>query len=650
MKKIIHLFLFLIVISWLLQVASQAQESLPQPEQVEQTTPTTQGPVDRAELEAFLEGIMAGYMKSYHIAGATLAVVKDGEIFFANGYGYADVKEKKPVIADKTLFRPGSGSKLFTWTAVMQLVEQGKIDLNADINIYLKDFKIPDTYPEPVTMTHLLTHTPGFEDFINEMAVRRAEDLVPLAKFLAKKMPARVLPPGKLTFYSNYGTALAGYIVEKISGMPFEDYIERNIFELLDMQQSTFRQPLPSYLADDMSMGYTYEKGIYEPHGFEYINGLAPAGSMSATATDMAKFMIAHLQNGKYGESRILEEETAKLMHAQLFTHDPRVDGNAHGFWEMTQNNLRTIVHGGDTFLFHSLLSIIPEKNLGLFVSFNSTGGTWPVYDNFMKAFLNHYYPAPELADIEPPRDFKRRANRFAGSYGVTRVIETTYEKLMGFMMTVKVEPTEDNTLLITMPMGLGSKQWVEVEPLVFREVGGQDKVVFRENSKGRISNVFFSQIPTLAGVKLAWYKTPGFHYSLLAICMILFLSTLGWPASSLSKLLCRSKKEIPGAPWLVRVIAGGMSVLYIVFLIGMFSTVSDPMEFMFGVPSPMKILLILPILSILLTIGALFFVYVGWKNKYWTVCGRVHYTLVVLASLFFLWFLGYWNLLGFHF
>jgi hypothetical protein len=200
------------------------------------------------------------------------------------------------------------------------------------------------------------------------------------------------------------------------------------------------------------------------------------------------------------------------------------------------------------------------------------------------------------------------------------------------------------------MPMGLGSKQWVEVEPLVFREVGGQDTVVFRENSKGRISNVFFSQIPILAGVKLAWYKTPGFHFSLLAICMILFLSTLSWPASALSKLLCRSNKEIPGAPWLVRLIAGGMSAGYIIFLIGMLSIVSDPLEFMFGVPSALNILLILPILSALLTIGALFFAYVGWKNKYWAVCGRVHYTLVVLASLFFLWFLAYWNLLGFHF
>jgi len=650
MNKVIQVILMLILIG-LLQFAGQVQQSLPESEQVTQIIPSTQGLADRIELEAFLDGIMTAHMESYHIAGATLAVVKEGEIFFAKGYGYADVENKKPVIADKTLFRPGSVSKLITWTAVMQLFEQGKLDLNADLNIYLKDFKIPDTYPEPITMKHLLTHTPGFEDVINEMAARSAEDLVPLAEFLARKMPARVLPPGKLTAYSNYGTALAGYIVEKVSGMPFENYVEENIFKPLDMLYSTFRQPLPSQLEDNMSAGYTYEKGVYKAEDFEYINGLAPAGSMSTTATDMAKFMIAHLQYGKYGENRILKEETAKLMHTQLFTHDSRVDGNAYGFWERNLNNLRTIGHGGDTVWFHALLVLVPEQNLGFFVSYNSGGlGTLLARDELMQAFLDRYYPMPEMPELKPSLDFKKGARRFAGSYGITRVVSTTYEKLMTLMMVTKVEATEDGTLLITLPAGLGSKQWVEVEPFVFREVGGQDTLVFREDSKGRISHAFFSPFPIFACVKLAWYKTPGFHYSLLSISMILFLSTLGWPVGALSRLLCKRKKEIPGAPWLVRVIAGGMSVLYILFLIGMFLVVSDQMELMFGVPPLLKIVLVLPIISALLTIGALFFTYVAWKNKYWSVCGRVHYTLVALASLAFLWFLIYWKLLGYHF
>ncbi len=121
-------------------------------------------PGSREDLEAFLDGVLAAEMRSHSIASATVSVVKDGELFFAKGYGYADRESRRPVDPERTLFRPGSISKLFTWTAVMQLVEQGKIDLDADVNEYLTDFRIPDTFPEPITMEHLMTHTPGFED------------------------------------------------------------------------------------------------------------------------------------------------------------------------------------------------------------------------------------------------------------------------------------------------------------------------------------------------------------------------------------------------------------------------------------------------------------------------------------------------------
>jgi len=650
MKKIIKSIPVLFIIIGLLSNAVQAVEKVPQSEQITQLSSSRQSPIDPTELEAFIDGIMAAHTASRHIAGATFVLVKDGKIFFAKGYGYADVEKRKPVVADKTLFRPGSVSKLFTWTAVMQLVEQGKIDLNADVNIYLKDFKIPDTYPEPITMKHLLTHTPGFEDVWSGMMARSAEDLVPMAEFLADKIPARVFPPGQLTAYSNYGTALAGYIVEKVSGMTFEDYIEEKIYKPLDMQQSTFRQPLPSQLEDDMSVGYTYKSGLYKAEDFELINGLAPAGSMSTTATDMAKFMIAHLQYGKYGEKRILKEETAKLMHTQLFTHDPRVDGNAYGFWERTLNNLRMIEHGGDTKLFHTFLVLLPEENLGFFISYNSVGGGGPPREELLQAFLDRYYPIPYASEPKPPPDFKERANRFTGSYGIARGVFTTYEKIAALLSTVKVKATDEGTLLTSLPAGLGAKQWVEVEPLVFRELGGQDTLVFREDSKGRITHAFLSSLPYFAIVKLAWYQTSIFHYSLLAISMILFLSTLGWPTGALFRVLCKRKKKEKSAPWLARWLAGGMSFLYLLFLIGMVMILSNPTELGYGVPPLLKVALVFPIIATLLAIGTLVFTYLAWKNKYWSGCVRLHYTLVVLAALVFLWFLNYWNLLGFRF
>jgi CubicO group peptidase (beta-lactamase class C family) len=398
-----------------------------EPDQVVISALQQQGPSDSQELEAFLDGVFAVLLDAHHIPGATVAVVKDGELLFAKGYGYADLEKRKPVDPDKTLFRIASVSKLLTWTAVMQLAEQGKVNLSEDINTYLTDFKIPDTYPEPITLAHLMTHTAGFEErFINTFS-HGPEGLEPLGVFLATNMPARVRPPGELAAYSNYGASLAGYIVEEVSGIPFEEYVEEHIYTPLEMHHSTFRQPLPPELAPDMAVGYTYENGVYRAEEFLYdIN--APAGSMSATATDMAKFMIAHLQDGRYVDTRILNESTAKEMHRQHFTHDPRINGMCYGFIEGNYNNQRIIYHTGGLIYFKSLLMLLPEQDVGLFVSFNSPDGG-KAQTELKQAFIDRYYPVPDAPAPQPPSDFHKRVKQFTGSYKSTRSSYTTYEK-----------------------------------------------------------------------------------------------------------------------------------------------------------------------------------------------------------------------------
>ena len=262
---------------------------------------------DRAELEAFVDGFVSGELEAYDVAGLTVAVVKDGQLFFAKGYGWADVDGQVPVDADKTLFRPGSVSKLFTWTAVMQLVEQGKLDLDADVNTYLTQFKVPATYPAPITLRHALTHTVGLEDGgVGYLMARTPQQIVPLARSLAAHIPARVRPVGTSgeglsSSYSNWATALAGLIVANVSGVSFEDYVEANILRPLGMESSTFKEPLPEALQKRMSVGYTFEAGAFKPQGYEYVANFGPAGSLAATSTDMARFMIAHLQRG-HGE------------------------------------------------------------------------------------------------------------------------------------------------------------------------------------------------------------------------------------------------------------------------------------------------------------------------------------------------------------
>lgn len=213
-------------------------------------------------LEVFVDGVMETQFKLLDISAMTVSIVKDGEVIFAKGYGMQNREEGIPVMPDASLFRIGSTSKLFTWTAVMQQYERGNLDLDADVNQYLTGFQIPATFDEPITLEHILTHTAGFEDGgLGYLITHNAEDAATIEEFAAKYIPARVNKPGDYSSYSNYATALAGYIVQNVSGIPFDEYIERNILEPLGMNNTTFREPLPERLAGDMTVGYKREAG-----------------------------------------------------------------------------------------------------------------------------------------------------------------------------------------------------------------------------------------------------------------------------------------------------------------------------------------------------------------------------------------------------
>ena len=393
---------------------------------------------DRVELAAFLDGIMTANLRDKHVAGATVAVVKDGALFFAKGYGYSDVDRRASVDAERTLFRIGSTSKLFTWTAVMQLVEQGRLDLDTDVNKYL-DFRIPETYPQPITLRHILTHTPGFEEDGRDLISDDSTKIVPLGRWLATHIPGRVRPSGTFSSYSNYATALAGYVVERVSGVPFDDYVDQRILVPLGMTQTTTRQPLPAKLSTDMSGGFQWAGGRYKSEKFEIVLP-APAGSMSSSATDMAKFMIAHLNNGSYNGQRILADSTAKLMHARAFGHDPRVPGFALGFYEKSSHGLRIIGHGGDTRWFHTDMALIPDERVGVFVSYNTSSGGELSFATFLTQFLDHYYPTP-ATPVAVSADAAREAERVAGSYEFNRRSYTTFQAAMGLASRRVTDP-----------------------------------------------------------------------------------------------------------------------------------------------------------------------------------------------------------------
>jgi CubicO group peptidase (beta-lactamase class C family) len=485
-------------------------------------------PGDARAVEAFFDELIARQLRHEHVAGATVAMVKNGELAFARGYGYADLENREPVVADETLFYPGSAGKLFTWTAVMQLVEEGKLDLDADVETYL-DFEIPDTYPEPITLAHLMTHTAGFEEEFSAQLAEDEEDVLPLREFLVRHMPERVYPPGEYYAYSNYGTALAGYVVERVSGKPYEQYVTDHILRPLGMERSAAVQPLPGRLAADLSKGYHYSNGSYDASDFEWISN-SPSAPVHATSTDMAAFMLAHLQNGEYGAARILEEETALEMHSRQFTHEPRLPGTAYGFVNSQANGRRLLLHDGESARFSTLVALLPGEDTGLFVSYNTPFEPFETLSAFMDRF---YPPRGETSSSGSRVDFAGRTDRWSGTYIPARVAHTSPQKIVGWLDPLQVR-AEDGGLLVDSPFG--EQRYVATGPGTFEQVGGEWSLVLREE-EGK-ERLFMGPFP-LAYFKAAWYQTLGFQLPLILSCAALFLSTIVvFPASYLSRRL----------------------------------------------------------------------------------------------------------------
>jgi CubicO group peptidase (beta-lactamase class C family) len=601
---------------------------------------------NRAELEAFMDGLMAAQTGAHHLAGAAICVVAGGQVVLAKGYGYADISKGRKVDPETTLFRIGSVSKLFVWTAVMQLVEQGKLELNEDVNSYLKGLRIPATYREPITMTHLMSHTAGFEESVIGLFAGSPDRLRPLLEILSRDLPMRVRPPGLLASYSNHGTALAGLIVEDVCRTDWARYVEQKILEPLGMKHSTARQPVPPLLSGDLAVGYEFSGGDFRPREFEFVP-LAPAGSISASAGDMGRFMIAHLQNGRLGQARILSEKSAQQMRGKLFTHDPRLNGLLHGFLEMNRNGQKIIGHGGDTFLFHSILLLLPEYNAGLFASYNSnTGGD--ARNELITAFLDRYYPAKRTST--PPAanpGSQLHDGRYAGLYAPLRVSHTTLAKIALLLTTVRVEATSDGRLR-TSGAGAAPRLWVEQEPMFFREVNGPNLMAFRQDESGKITHLFFGSVPAIAFARLPWFEHPAFHGMLAGTCIGLIASGLVlWPVLALRN---SGRRLVNSPPRMARFLAWAAGATLVAFLAGTAVILGNPGQIAFGVPTALQHLLYLPLIAMALGMGMIVFTILAWQKHYWHFAGRLHYTLVAFATVGLLLWLDYWNLIGFRY
>jgi CubicO group peptidase (beta-lactamase class C family) len=613
-------------------------------------TPPTTPQLTQEDLEAFLDGFLPIELQRDDIAGAVVMVVKDGKVFFAKGYGYSDVKNKKPVTVDATLFRPGSISKTFTWTAVMQLVEQGKIDLNRDVNDYL-DFKIPATFDKPITMKDLMTHTPGFEETLKELFVADAPDMRPLQEYVHTHLPEQIFPPGTTPAYSNYGATLAGYIVQRVSGMPFDDYIEQNILGPLGMQHSTFRQPLPDNLKPLMSDGYN--KASQPAKSFEFVQAW-PAGSLSTTADDMARYMIAYLQDGEYNGARILKPETARLMHSRAFGLDPRLNGMAYGFYEESRNGHRIIGHGGDSQWFHSDLHLMPDDHIGFFISYNSAGKPgFPGRSAIWQGFLNRYFP------YTPPAAGKvanagEDAKSVAGAYWLSRRSDTNVAAVISSLDQAKVSVNSDGTISIDQAKDFAGnpKHFQEIGPLLFRDLNGQSHLAFIKDYAGR--QIIATDLPIFVYQPVPAWKSQNLNLTVIIFAIVVFvLSLLFWPLNAMLRTHYDHRSEFTPEYRRLRLWMRLVCVLNLVCLGGFavwLMSVQDDIALLSG-HFDMKLHL-LQVAGALGVVGALisiFYCLRSWKDEglwFWT---RAWNTLLMLACLGYAFFALNWHMLNFH-
>ena len=446
--------------------------------------------VNPSELRAFVDSVITAEMTRDRIPGAGFVFVQNGRVVLQRGYGLAEVAHRRPVVPESTIWRVGSISKVFTATAVMQLVDRGLVDLDAPVDRYVHRVTIPRTDARPVTVRDLLDHTSGFDEIRPGTQAATRDSVQPLDRFLQGRL-VRVRPPGRTIAYSTYGVTLAGEMIEEVAGMPYEAFLKRNVWKPLGMTRTAVTVPPDGpYTA----RGYEIEGDSLVPQAWEWYHTI-PASSVNATVADMARFLEAHLGLGAAKGARILSERAAREMQRQQVTMHPSIPGYALGFNEDFVGDLRVLEHGGNVAGFSALIVLIPSARAGFFVVNQFEGSK--LRDNLKWALLERFFPAARsrrpVPSALPPAE-QVRADRFAGRYVALTSCWSCRPIRASGLLTVTANA--DGTLQC-----LGGR-WIWVDSLRFVRESGSGYIVFRADDSGAIRELF-------AGAYWGWQRIP---------------------------------------------------------------------------------------------------------------------------------------------
>ncbi len=616
-------------------------------------TPAPQGLLDKARLDAWLDGLVEASMLTEHLPGVVVSVVEADQLVSSRGWGFADLEQRRLASASETLFRVGSISKVVTATALMQLAERGAVDLQQSAGRYLDP--LPYSDGDAVTLTHLLTHQPGFEDgYLGHFYAMDAASDHTLLPYLGRYPPARVRLAGELSSYSNYGYAVLGAVIAQVAGTSFEDHMDGLLSEF-GMLRSTFREhagidrddAMPPELARQLAEGYRWASWQQlRNEKFWMHRGMAPAGSMSSTADDMARFMRLHLSHGLLDGRTLLQRETLDTMHGELTRHHEAVGGNAHGFWSRELSGLRTIEHAGAVLNFHSNMVLIPESGVGIFVSTNGNGGRQFVQDLprlLVEQFLASRTPPPFSAAT----DLAERAENYIGSYRSTRRNYSKFEaagNLLGG--DIEVSYHADKGVLVIKSQ-TGKQAWRERTPGVFVSERDGTTVAFSSIADGPAQRIWPSYGHTLLE-RIPWYARAELFWGVAGSLLLLSL---------LRVLGVRARKPVHGG-WVehtAATISWFAAAGWIAFAIGLYlifkQVTASQSDALASYPDLQAVWTLgIGLVAAAISLIALFFLPAVMTRGQWPVWRRLHYLLFVLAALAALPLLWYWRLLGYHF
>lgn len=627
--------------------------------------------VPDAELRAFVDGLMGAYMRDAKIAGAVVAVVRKDRTLLLKGYGQ-DRADGRPVDPERTLFRLASISKTFTWLSLLQLIEEGKVNLDAPINTYLPpDAQVADgRFSQPILVRHLFTHSAGFEDaFAGRLFREDMRNAQPFAQEQAFKPPARVRPPGEAAVYSNYGSNLAGLIVQTVGGQEFQARIEGRIFGPLGMQRTTFREPydampgqpapISDALRDDISKGFSWRAARAVERPFEYVTPNAPAGGASTTAADMARYMRMFLNRGELDGQRIVSGETiAKLEAGPLFTNAPGVNGLAYGFMESRSRlGWRAYGHGGNTLWFASWMAIYPELDFAVFVVGNTEGGSRKLQVDVPRAIVDQFFP-PNPAIGDPPRADPSETPalaRLAGEYLADRRNYTTMEKALCLVgCTLAVSATPEGQILMTSGSEVTRHTPVDVSaapgrPTVHRirnvETGELSAFILAPGAPPR----YVGPTGVTRATRIDWLQSPA---TFAVVANLALIGGLLAFASGLWRALRRrregSETRIVGA---LMPVAGLAWAITFAALYATLSTGGGDVWWVFSAwpPPALAVTQWGSLVASALSAAALIAVILGWRDADWSFWRRARITLSMAVFAAAPLVLAQWNLLGPH-